>query len=794
MNTGLTAQCLKLFRDKSVRCLKGAKMKHSLRTSFLAGAFLTICLSILLSPCAQSQSCPSFLYTNDNVSGGNGNTVTAFCVGADGTLTQIGMPTPTGGVGSNGGLIASNRVIVDPVGNFLFASNSGSNNVSAFSIDPATGILAPVQGSPFSTGVSTDNGLGISLAATPDGKFLMAGNAGSNNVTVFSINDDGSLSTITNSPFSTGGPSGSMPDGMKVNPIELLPPNYAFLTAGLTVPDVAVLTAAPNGSLAQVLGSPFPGTDADTGVDIKCSGNQLFAGNSTNGAPETIDVFSFALDGTLTPILGSPFQASGIDSQGVLLSPDAPFLFVSNQGTGHGDDTITVFQVGPNGFLTPVGPPVHVNSNATPALMATNQAGTFLFVANIPPMDGQGSIGAFSVGSDGSLTGVDGSPFPVSNSVLGGIAVFPTHTCVTPVPAIVPPLVPDVATPGGPEFTLTVNGTGFVLNSVVNWNGTELSTTVVNDDQVTATVPAANIAMAGVASVTVSSPAPGGGASNIVLFPITIPVCAPLVQGSSVLYTISVTANCTDPYGTIQSTTINWGDGSPPASGTSGMHTYAAAGTYLVTVSATDNLMQVGSASQSVTLSAPAPPVFAGQQTTLLLSVVSSNGTPTVTFSCSGATGPNGQFTSDPEHTFGITCAFSPATLTLKIVPQTVSLTIGTTGGGSARISRPSRFSGFAASLDFSMPLAGLVLFGWDLSNSRRRRSAFLRGLMASLLLALLLLTLSCGGGFTPPTQPQPPPGQPTTAPGMYYLTAVGTDSTGFVQTSLIAPLNVTSP
>jgi hypothetical protein len=43
-----------------------------------------------------------------------------------------------------------------------------------------------------------------------------------------------------------------------------------------------------------------------------------------------------------------------------------------------------------------------------------------------------------------------------------------------PVPLINQPLVPDAVAPGGAEFTLTVNGTGFVSGSVVNWNGSAL--------------------------------------------------------------------------------------------------------------------------------------------------------------------------------------------------------------------------------------------------------------------------------------------------------------------------------
>jgi len=90
-----------------------------------------------------------------------------------------------------------------------------------------------------------------------------------------------------------------------------------------------------------------------------------------------------------------------------------------------------------------------------------------------------------------------------------------------PVPFINQPLVPDATAPGGPQFTLTVNGTGFVSNSVVNWNGTALAAQFVSQSQLTATVPAADIATKTTAWVTVVNPPPGGGTSNVVFFPVT---------------------------------------------------------------------------------------------------------------------------------------------------------------------------------------------------------------------------------------------------------------------------------
>src|SRR5271155_4922836 len=76
-------------------------------------------------------------------------------------------------------------------------------------------------------------------------------------------------------------------------------------------------------------------------------------------------------------------------------------------------------------------------------------------------------------------------------------------TAQNPVPFVDQPLVPDAAAPGGPEFTLTVHGAGFVASSTVNWNGAPLATTFVSTSQLTAIVPASDIATASTASVAV---------------------------------------------------------------------------------------------------------------------------------------------------------------------------------------------------------------------------------------------------------------------------------------------------
>ncbi|HEY4357000.1 MAG TPA: MBG domain-containing protein [Acidobacteriaceae bacterium] len=83
------------------------------------------------------------------------------------------------------------------------------------------------------------------------------------------------------------------------------------------------------------------------------------------------------------------------------------------------------------------------------------------------------------------------------------------------------------ASVGGAAVPLTVSGTGFVSGAVVQWNGTNLSTTYVSSTSLTTTIPASDFSAAGVNSITVSNPAPGGGVSSPVGFAVNTAANAP---------------------------------------------------------------------------------------------------------------------------------------------------------------------------------------------------------------------------------------------------------------------------
>jgi Tol biopolymer transport system component len=117
----------------------------------------------------------------------------------------------------------------------------------------------------------------------------------------------------------------------------------------------------------------------------------------------------------------------------------------------------------------------------------------------------------------------------------GGLSLTVPFNVNNPSP-VVGAISPTTSIANAPDFTLTVDGTGFTCAdftttttttngvssttttcstpaSAIAWNGTPLTTTFVSSTQLTATVPTAQLGQAGTAFVTVVNPAPGGGTS-----------------------------------------------------------------------------------------------------------------------------------------------------------------------------------------------------------------------------------------------------------------------------------------
>lgn len=135
------------------------------------------------------------------------------------------------------------------------------------------------------------------------------------------------------------------------------------------------------------------------------------------------------------------------------------------------------------------------------------------------------TIPASDVASAGNVQITASNPPPGGGMSLLA-ATFEIKPPLNPVPSI-SSLSPGSVLPGSSSFTLTVNGTNFVSNSVVAWNGNPRATTYVpaqtnpaTPAYLTAQILASDVATGGSAEVTVSNPAPGGGVSPPAVFTI----------------------------------------------------------------------------------------------------------------------------------------------------------------------------------------------------------------------------------------------------------------------------------
>jgi hypothetical protein len=146
-----------------------------------------------------------------------------------------------------------------------------------------------------------------------------------------------------------------------------------------------------------------------------------------------------------------------------------------------------------------------------------------------PQVNGVSAQSLVRWGSNGfAFVGPSSSPYGQAPYLLTSSVA--TSAISNPVPHV-GSISPTSTPKGGSDFQLTVNGQGFTEGSVVLWNGSALATTYTAGLALTATVPAADLASSGTASITVHNPAPGGGTSNAIKF--TVAPLASLLSFSS---------------------------------------------------------------------------------------------------------------------------------------------------------------------------------------------------------------------------------------------------------------------
>lgn len=283
----------------------------------------------------------------------------------------------------------------DVVGHVYVNDNTaGANTVAGFDRH-ADGSLTPLPGSPFVVGgAGTGKGIGSqgALQSSADGRYLLAADAGSNQISVLRIKPDGALTVAEGSPVSSNG----------IEPVSIaVHDDLVYVAnAGDGGSNYTGFTLNAGGHLRPLSGSTIALPDGSTPGDVLFNqeGTRVIGVRVTSSL---IDSFRVGRTGRLEAAPGSPYLAQGPGPFGSEFSPTNPSqLFVSNAHGGSGNGTVSAFEVADDGALTAIGASPFADLQTAPCWVEISHDGRYLFAVNT----GSSSISRYAIAADGTLT------------------------------------------------------------------------------------------------------------------------------------------------------------------------------------------------------------------------------------------------------------------------------------------------------------------------------------------------------------------------------------------------------
>lgn len=327
---------------------------------------------------------------------------------------------------TNGSGTVGNAGVIDitvACPHFVYVANKDSSDISAYRMDPFSGALAAVAGSPFAAGVAPSF-----VAIHPGGRHAYVANRGSRDISVFGIDAaSGALALIGTIAAAAG----------------RAPVAIAFAAGGqrmyVAERDIGAsgLSDAPDsGSIAthdidSATGMPAsaPGAPAVTGlaanaIALDPTGRYAYV---AEGVLFAGSIRVFAVDpvgGALAEIVGSTLYAP--DASSIAVTPDGKFAYAASTSVSlHGYiptvGLLHAFAIDPvSGALAPVGGAPLAFGDGFPGALALGAGGRFIYAG-----DYQGELHAFAVdAASGVPSPVAGSPF-AAGAAHAGIALDP---------------------------------------------------------------------------------------------------------------------------------------------------------------------------------------------------------------------------------------------------------------------------------------------------------------------------------------------------------------------------------
>jgi 6-phosphogluconolactonase len=264
-------------------------------------------------------------------------------------------------------------------------------------------------GSPFKTGgvgtgmpVATQGG----LQSARGGRYLLAADAGSDQISVFRVKDDGRLKLVDTEPS-----HGVAPGSLAVQGSLVYVANTGPVGANYTG-----FRLDGRGQLHHLRGSTYAlPDDAFPGqIVISPNGKHVIGIRSGGTAteptigPSLIDSFRIGSHGKLKPVAGSPFASQRIGPIGSAFRPrESNQLFVTNAHDGPGQGSVSVYDVTRKGRLSPIDGSPFANGQTATCWIDITRDGRYAYVVNTASP----SMSSYRINRDGTVALVANTPF-----------------------------------------------------------------------------------------------------------------------------------------------------------------------------------------------------------------------------------------------------------------------------------------------------------------------------------------------------------------------------------------------
>jgi 6-phosphogluconolactonase len=343
----------------------------------VVGAAAALLVAAGMKETVRAERSPGAVYTMSNAT--TGNRVLVFDRAPNGALTPAGS-LATGGLGTGGGLGNQGGLTLSDNDRWLLAVNAGSNDLSLFAADD--------DGLRWVDRAPSGGSQPVSVTIHRDLVYVL--NAGSGNVSGFRLRPHGQLAPLVGSTRPLSG-AGTGPAQVQFSPdgrVLVVTEKAANLIVTYSVDEDGLL--GPPQAQASQGTTPF-------GFAFG-SRRDLFVSEAFGGAPDASAVSSYhvARDGTLSVI--SPSVATHQTAAcWVVVTGDGRFAYTTNTGSG----SISGYEID-NGALTLLnadGRTADTGAGSAPTDLALSENGRFLFVLN----SAAHSIGAFRILSSGQL-------------------------------------------------------------------------------------------------------------------------------------------------------------------------------------------------------------------------------------------------------------------------------------------------------------------------------------------------------------------------------------------------------